>query len=125
MLKIEKNDYQTIISLQKRKKILTKSFLISLSITFILHLGAYLFFKIGPFKIISDRILPPAFVESDLFEQQISFSTKNENEGRISRFSNLPKATQPEINLEFNVSNKLNGSQKINFLDNPFIDIES
>lgn len=74
-------------------KTLKKAFLWALG----LHFAAVLFFHIAPFRLTSDRILPPAFVESDPLEAEGGVAASFESEWSLRRYLLSPRLSEPEI----------------------------
>ncbi len=128
MLKIEKisRNQQITIGFKKKNSFFNKALLEACFLAVILHLAGFLIFHIGPFKIMNSQILPPALVETDIFEEASTIA-KIDPEKRLSRFPFAPTLKGPEFPAmpDLNLTDFMVLSQEINFLDNPFLNMEN
>lgn len=128
MLKIEKinRHHEYSIELRKREGFFNQTFLVSLLAAFLLHFFALVIFHVGPFKIMNNTYLPPAFVETDMIEPDQQIVAKIDGERKLLRFPFAPKRSEPTLPSMPKLSKMkyLENIQEVNFLDNPFLKAE-
>jgi|GEM_PF-3171348 len=128
MLKIEKvnRHHEYSIELRKREGFFNRTFLTSLLFAFLLHATALLIFHIGPFKILNNTQLLPAFVETDMIEPDQQIVAKIDGERKLLRFPFAPRVSAPKLPSmpKHTVMRYLENIQEVNFLDNPFLKVE-
>lgn len=128
MLKLEKigRTQEIKIGFKKKSNFFNKNLLQALAIAVVMHFSCFLIFHIGPFKIMQTQILPPAEVETDIFEEASTIA-KIETENIVSRFSFAPKIKGPEFPkmVDLNLTDFAALSEECNFLDNPFLNLEN
>jgi len=128
MLKIEKinRHHEYSIELRKREGFFNRTFLIALLFAFFLHASAILIFHIGPFKILNNTFIPPAFVETDMLETDQHVIAKIDGERKLLRFPFAPRTSSPELPPmpKLTMMRHLENIQEVNFLDNPFLKAE-
>ncbi len=128
MLKIEKinrhHDYA--LELRKKEGFFNPTLMMALLVACFLHGGALLIFHIGPFKLVNSGFLPPAFVETDIVEQDQNVLAKIEGDSKLSRYPFAPKTSLPTLPLmpKLTMMHHLESVEEVNFLDNPFLKIE-
>lgn len=128
MLKIEKinrhHDYA--LELRKREVFFNPTLLMALLVACFLHGGALLIFHIGPFKLVNNGFLPPAFVETDIVEQEQNVLAKIESDSKLSRYPFAPKISTPTLPSmpKLTMMHHLENVEEVNFLENPFLKSE-
>lgn len=127
MLKVEKiaRGKEISIALRRKESFFNTTFNQALAWAFTFHIGAILFFHIAPFSLVSGRIYPPAFVESDLFDGGAIATI--DQEGPPKRYLLEPKESRPEIPSipRLAMMQHLENIQKNQVEDHPFSDVET
>lgn len=128
MLKIEKvsRHYDVILQLTQRK-IFSYPFLKALCLASLLHFLALLIFHIGPFKIEISGHLPPAFVDTEIAEQEMNVVAQIQGEKKALKFQRAPKGfslSLPSISTSI-PRHHLESIQEPDFLNHPFLKLEN
>ena len=132
MLKLEKasKNHDIYIRMRYRERFYNSSLKKALYIALSLHLFAGLLFHISPFKLFSERILPPIVVEADLSEsiEESENGTLAHLEGEETPLRALltPKSSSPKLPAlpKLILLSKLEIFNQEILAINPFIEIE-